>query len=588
MSQPASNSTLSNKPKTLDALTGLRFVAALAVVVIHCLVYSGSDITQFAALATNAVAFFFVLSGFILTYVYHQRLAQVGVVKFYFARFARIWPLHVVCVLAVIGVQKYYGQHGLGPDGLLASHLTMIQSWLPYQSWAMRFNGPAWSISTEFGFYFAFPVLLWLGRKRFWPLVLISILATLAMVGGLQQLVLQGQTSNNWAIAMAYANPLVRLVEFVLGMAVGKLFIAQSKSGKMDRGPESVGGWIKDTAWELVTVGLLAVLFYVATAGVLQFFLREQKWHVVASWVSKSGGTMLGFAAVVWVFSWSRGFLSKLLSTPTAVYLGEISFAVYLVQLPVLMVLKSEFNGLQLPIFYFMALAIGLCIGLAMLLFAIVEMPCRQFLVSVVARDWGKAFAAAGSSWGRVCSGYVGIIALGLVGVCVALVAHEKNNSKLTVPAGKLLSAFSDISGGGEYSPVTFKDEAILHWWAVADKKDHVVVTLLWQVLEQQKRARFVHICDEHENILYNGPPNAKDFCGALPGSIVIDRCKIYKDKIRNKGKLEQPAKKYVGIGFWAAGMGTTPADTGQLQMGNRRLLVGELSQDGIVKVEPK
>ena len=86
----------------------------------------------------------------------------------------------------------------------------------------------------------------------------------------------------------------------------------------------------------------------------------------------------------------------------------------------------------------------------------------------------------------------------------------------------------------------------------------------------------------------YNGPPNAKDFCGALPGSIVIDRCKIYKDKFRNKGKLEQPAKKYVGIGFWAAGMGTTPADTGQLQMGNRRLLVGELSQDGIVKVEPK
>jgi len=213
---------------------------------IHSIEYSGGDVTECSAFATNAVAFFFVLSGFILTYVYHERLAQVGVVKFYFARFARIWPLHVVCMLVAIGVRTYYGQRDLGPDGVLATHLAMIQSWLPYEDWAMYLNGPAWSISTEFGFYFAFPVLLWLGRKRFWPLVLIFILA-LAMVGCLQLSALQGQITDGWAVAMTYVNPLPRMVEFVLGVAIGKLFIARSKSGKMDRGPESVGGWIKDT-----------------------------------------------------------------------------------------------------------------------------------------------------------------------------------------------------------------------------------------------------------------------------------------------------------------------------------------------------
>jgi len=587
MSETVSKSTLSNKPQTLDALTGLRFVAALAVVMIHSIKYSGGDFIPYAAFATNAVAFFFVLSGFILTYVYHDRLAQVGVMKFYFARFSRIWPLHIVCVLAAIGVRACYGQHNLGPSGVLASHLAMIQSWLPFQSWAMYFNGPAWSISTEFGFYFAFPVLLWLGRNRFWPLVLIFFLATLVMIGGLQLSVIQEQTTNKWAIPMAYVNPLTRMVEFVLGMAIGKLFIARSKLGKMDRGPESFGGWIKDTAWELMAMGLLAVLFYVATVGVLKQFLIEQNWHVVESWTRKSGGTMLGFAATVWVFSWSRGFFSKLMSTPTAVYLGEISFALYLIQTPVLEALKSEFNGLQIPMFYFVAIAIGLCLGLAMLLFAIIEMPCRQFLVSAVAQDWGKAFAAVGSSCRRVCSGYVGAIALGLIGICVALVAYEKQNQKLTVPVSEVLDVLGEFNGI-ESSSVTFKDEAILHRWSVTDKKNHIVVTMLWEVLDRQQRVRFVHICDEQENILYNVPSNVDKFRGAPRGSIVIDHCKIHKNKIREKAKLDQPGKKYVGIGFWAKGIGTAPANRGQLQMENRRLLVGQLSADGIIKVEEK
>jgi len=377
------------------------------------------------------------------------------------------------------------------------------------------------------------------------------------------------------------------MVEFVLGMAIGKLFIARSKLGKMDRGPESKGGWIKDTAWELMAMGLLTALFYVATVGVLKQFLLEQKWHVVESWARKSGGTMLGFTATIWVFSWSRGFFSKLMSTPTAVYLGEISFALYLIQVPVMEIVKSESNGLQLPMFYFVAIAIGLCLGMAMLLFAVVEMPCRQFLVSVVTRDWGKAFAAIGSSFRRVCSGYVGVIALSLIGICIALLVYEKQNQKLTVPVSEVLNVLGEFNGI-ENSPVTFEDEAILHRWSVADKKDHFVVTMLWEVLEQQQRVRFVHICDEQENILYNVPANVETFRGAPEGSIVIDHCKIYKNKIREKAKLDQPGKKYVGIGFWAKGIGTTSADRGQLQMGNRRLLVGQLSTDGIIKVEEK
>ena len=56
----------------------------------------------------------------------------------------------------------------------------------------------------------------------------------------------------------------------------------------------------------------------------------------------------------------------------------------------------------------------------------------------------------------------------------------------------------------------------------------------------------------------------------------------------QRKAGLDQPGKKYVGVGFWAEGIDTTPADSGQLQMENRRLLLAQLIADGIVKVEEK
>jgi len=480
-------STLLEKPKTLDALTGLRFIAALAVILVHSMKYSHS-VSAYNAYATNAVAFFFVLSGFILTYVYHDRLWQVGLGKFYFARFARIWPLHIVCLLATIGVRHWYGHSSGGSFSLLATHVSMVQSWIPIDQWALKLNGPAWSISTEFGFYFIFPLLLWLGRKRFWPLATASVVVTVAMVAGMQLAANQSMFTNGYAIGVVYVHPLFRIVEFILGMWVGKVYLRYAKSGRMDRGPESRRGWTLDTSWELLSIGLLAALFYEAAFGHLHEALLSSPYKVVESWIRKSGGTMLGFAAVVWVFSWSRGFFSKLLSTRTAVYLGEISFALYLIQIPVMDMLKFETNSLNLPLFYFVLLAVGICLGLAMLLFAVIEMPCRQFLVSVIAGNWSKAWAAVSSSFRRTQNGYVGLIAIALIGLCVFFVEHEKRSRSVAGSASEALMVLDHLEGL-DFAPVTFRDEAILLWTDVAEADDHLMIEMWWQILpDEQKR----------------------------------------------------------------------------------------------------
>src|SRR5262245_7472899 len=87
----------SDRPR-LDALTALRFFAAAAVVIHHS---RGLFLPQALGgwlLAKFGVSFFFVLSGFILVHVYPELPTGRSVVRFWMARVARLWPLHLVSI----------------------------------------------------------------------------------------------------------------------------------------------------------------------------------------------------------------------------------------------------------------------------------------------------------------------------------------------------------------------------------------------------------------------------------------------------------------------------------------------------------
>ena len=103
----------------LKPLIGLRFLAAFAVFVAHV---PGSwqdyDFGK-APVGAAGVSFFFVLSGFILAYVYVPRLkasvsGKFPVKEFYFRRVARIWPLHLatllISLLVVLGWKSFQQQ----------------------------------------------------------------------------------------------------------------------------------------------------------------------------------------------------------------------------------------------------------------------------------------------------------------------------------------------------------------------------------------------------------------------------------------------------------------------------------------------
>ena len=135
----------------LKPLTALRFFAALLVFLFH--VPQTMVVAYAFTFGYAGVGFFFLLSGFILTYSY-QRVFDgmpnsAAIVSFYVSRIARIYPLLVASSLIMLAVLLSVG--GISWDGepagvratALAFQLTLLQSWVPTPAIHFGINGPA-------------------------------------------------------------------------------------------------------------------------------------------------------------------------------------------------------------------------------------------------------------------------------------------------------------------------------------------------------------------------------------------------------------------------------------------------------------
>ena len=155
------------KVGALPALTALRFFAAAYVVAFHYTPYffPEADGNSFIGLGYSGVTFFFLLSGFILTYNY--RNAELGQTHartlFYRARFARVYPVFLLALLIhVPWFLAWVMKQPMPLKALMASGAVLaplgIHAWVPGA--ACSLDCPSWSVSVEFFFYALFPILL--------------------------------------------------------------------------------------------------------------------------------------------------------------------------------------------------------------------------------------------------------------------------------------------------------------------------------------------------------------------------------------------------------------------------------------------
>jgi len=214
------------RPQKLNALTSLRFFAAAMIVVGHAHPIFGSWGIANAVPLNQGVSFFFVLSGFILAYNYPTLVNGTAVRRFWLARFARVWPLHAVTGLLWIAVifdfdrRTYFsGYNGLAR---LFANIFLLQAWIPLHDWALSFNGVSWSLSAEFFFYASFPFLIthWKNNWHWILLTQMAVIVAILVTANVLSLLAEDSYSGVGLLGVVYFNPIARLLEFTVGIAV--------------------------------------------------------------------------------------------------------------------------------------------------------------------------------------------------------------------------------------------------------------------------------------------------------------------------------------------------------------------------------
>ncbi|WP_211879547.1 acyltransferase family protein [Pseudarthrobacter albicanus] len=363
----------------LPALTGLRFLAAAAVIVCHFnqrgTISVPLELTDFLDDGRTAVALFFVLSGFILTYNYSNMAGVSERVKFYASRIARIYPVTILALLLAAGGVGYAvinRDAGVLTDwyaledaniftvgGSLLAQLTMTTGWFPTASINQPWNAPAWSIACEMFFYALFPFLI-VRMRRLSPARIAIILEGCF---ALQCFII-------WAARtfapidqkgfLVYQFPVTHLFEFLAGITAGLIFLRG--------GREWIGQGARRNlllAGSLVPLAALAYLRPVNPAYLLMSPL---------------------FAVLILTLAVAPARRPSWLAWRPLVVLGEASFSLYMIHVP----LRDIYTMAQPTV------PIGWCllaatIVISVLVFKYFETPARYRFRAAILQRWQKA-----------------------------------------------------------------------------------------------------------------------------------------------------------------------------------------------------
>ncbi|PBC09310.1 acyltransferase [Mesorhizobium sp. WSM3859] len=332
----------------LTQLTSLRFFAAVYVLAYHSANINGAPhlIANFVKNGYLGVSFFFLLSGFILTHSYFGKMSDWHEVRrFAIARFARIYPVYLLALAVALPLAKGLFDY---PLASLAT-LGLIQAWgAPASLLAFFWNPAGWTLSVEFFFYLMFPLLLPLLSRlttaALWAglAAAVSIFAVMCLPG----LGPTGYLAFSWMAPMPL--PLLRLPEFITGIICALLF----RAGSLDRFRGDLAA---------ILAGAFTVVALVATS--------------TATIASFAG---IGFVALIVTCAVNQGMVRRVLSHKPLVLLGNASYALYILQIPVRKWMPVIFTGewewigrlLYQPLLVIISVAV----------FILLEEPARRFL----------------------------------------------------------------------------------------------------------------------------------------------------------------------------------------------------------------
>ena len=359
--------TTAGRPR-IEPLTGLRWCAALAVFLSHNVPRGRTPlvVSTFFSSGYMGVTVFFVLSGFVLTVTYAKALAGPGIAStwnYAVARVGRVMPLYWLVLVLVVALAAF------GPEAKsgLWWHFLAIQAWSGDLKLAYSWNPPGWSVGVELFLYAMFPILILLTR------VLTStrrvVISAIFVIAAMTALVIFFHLTGNDKLPLAdpasahrwiYRCPLTRLGDFILGICGALIYSRERHRVRLVRAAPFIAA--------VMSVLILALMM---APKVINSSPSYDLAYAVPGVL-----LILGLA-----LSPDRG-IARLLGSVALVALGELSYAFYLIHVPIGLfvltdVLSNGFTPVSVTVLIFGLL---LLVALSWGLHVSFERPARVFL----------------------------------------------------------------------------------------------------------------------------------------------------------------------------------------------------------------
>jgi peptidoglycan/LPS O-acetylase OafA/YrhL len=347
-------------------LTGLRFFAAYWVVLYAYWQNLATEVTPaFVGKGYLGVELFFILSGFILCHVYRTSVEdgsfQYG--DFLWNRLARVYPLHIATMLGIGALAAAAMIAGMSVDANILSWSSLPANVLLVHAWGLApvagWNHPSWSISAEWFAYLTFPAFAWAILKlKDRPVVAVAAAAAFLAILYFEFERLAGypltSATQKWGA--------LRIVPcFALGCALHAF-------------------WRARPARHGVRVALAGVVGAIALTVLL------------AAISAPDAVIVLSLGIVILTLGRLAQTGSNLLGRPALVYLGEISYSVYMVSIPWQLVFVNaaakllELNDKRLPLWLWLVYLLSV-IPLSAASYHLIEHPARERM-KLMAKAW--------------------------------------------------------------------------------------------------------------------------------------------------------------------------------------------------------
>ena len=360
--------------KYQKSLTSIRFFAVMFIVLHHLRIAFQPSIlsnSRFGNFGVIGVTFFLFLSGFVIVLNYSKFSQLKESLYFLWNRIIRIYPVHIFTFFISLIILYVWNQPIEIPMAII--NIFLVQSYSPLQKIFFSFNSVSWILSTLFFFYLIFAIANHKPKSFIWVFLISLTSLTLSM-----DYIEKNQSANG--LWLLYIFPPNRLLVCLGGVGSSLLFLKFQKSLKNSMG--------RTLATTLEIIALLSIVDFIFWGNVT-WLLNEMLLFMTFPFAKSLNllnkhyiASTIPVFLLLMSFGFEKGLFSRLLTKPLFVFLGELSFSIFMFHQLFFRLLKvhKQFMLTSFGEIGSITLMIASVIPLSFLIYKFIEDPIRRKL----------------------------------------------------------------------------------------------------------------------------------------------------------------------------------------------------------------